>query len=169
MKNGKSNRKKTKKMTLQIKIKMIRNEKDYDEALANVEKLMKLSPNPDSDQGEQLAVLSKLIEDYESKEFPSTMKDPVESIKFRMDQADLKQVDLVKHIGSKSKVSQILSGKRPLSLEIVRKLEEGLGIPTKSLIKKPDVDPFNDSNYNYWSTFLVRENGRAWIFWGKTL
>lgn len=138
-----------------IKIKVIKTEKDYQEALKLVEKLMLLDPNPDSTEGEQLNLLSALIEDYESRNFPETLPNPIEAIKFRMEQSNLKPADLIPYIGSRSRVSEILSGKRQLSIDMVRALSEGLGIPAKVLIKRSDVS--NDSEYKNWDNHLVAE------------
>src|ERR1700688_3776610 len=102
-------------VTPMIEIKVIKNENDYREALKAIEALMVNDPDPESAEGEQLDLLSTLVADYESKLFPSTLPDPVEAIKFRMEQADLKPADLVPFIGSKSRVSEILSGKRKLT------------------------------------------------------
>jgi len=116
-------------------IKVIKNQKDYEEALKLVEELMSRSPNPDTDDGAQLELLSVLIEDYETKQFPSALPSPVEAIKFRMEQSGFKPVDLVPYIGSRSRVSEILSGKRQLTLDMVRALATGLGIPEKVLVQ----------------------------------
>ncbi len=137
------------------KIKVIKTEKDYEEALQLVESLMNRDPDPDSDEGEQLSLLSTLIQDYETRAFPKTLPNPIEAIKFRMEQADLMPVDLIPYIGSRSRVSEILSGKRQLTLEMVRALESGLGIPAKVLIKKPDLN--DDADYRHWDSRLVSE------------
>lgn len=137
-----------------IKIKVIKTEKDYQEALKSVEELMNLDPNPDSTEGEQLNLLSALIEDYEERIFPKTLPNSIEAIKFRMEQSNLKQADLVPYIGSRSRVSEILSGKRQLTINMIRALSEGLGIPTKVLIKKPDT---SDTEYKNWDNRLVAE------------
>ena len=138
-----------------IKIKVIKTEKDYEEALKLVETLISHDPDPDSEEGEQLSLLSTLIENYEVRVFPETIPNPIEAIKFRMEQTDLKPVDLVPYIGSRSRVSEILSGKRQLTLEMVRALEAGLGIPAKVLIRKPDLA--EDSEYQNWDNRLVTE------------
>ena len=144
------------------KIKVIKTEKDYEEALKLVEVLMNLDPDPDSEEGEQLSLLSTLIEDYETKVFPETLPSPIDAIRFRMEQVELKASDLVPYIGSRSRVSEILSGKRQLTLEMVRALESGLGIPAKVLIQKSDQDP--ESQYQYWDTGLVRAmEGRGYF------
>lgn len=137
------------------KIKVIKTEQDYQEALKLVEGLIGRDPDPESSEGEQLNLLSTLIQDYESKAFPATLPNPVEAIKFRMEQADLKPADLIPYLGSRSRVSEILSGKRPLTLDMVRALSEGLGIPAKVLIKQPDS--LEESEYQGWDNRLVTE------------
>ena len=137
------------------KIKVIKTEQDYLEALKFVEKLMSCDPDPDSVEGEQLSLLSMLIQDYEARVFPKTLPNPIEAIKFRMEQADLSPVDLVPYLGSRSRVSEILSGKRQLTLDMVRALSDGLGIPAEILIKKPDVE--EDPEYQNWDDRLVTE------------
>lgn len=144
------------------KIKAIKNDQDYNEALALLGELMTLDPKPESTEGEQLDILSALIQEYELKNFPSDLPSPVEAIKFRMEQSDLQPADLIPYIGSKSRVSEILSGKRQLTLEMVRALETGLGIPAKVLIKKPDDGAGSD--YQNWDQKLVREmSGRGYF------
>jgi HTH-type transcriptional regulator/antitoxin HigA len=139
------------------RIKIIKTEKDHQEALAYMEELIERTPEPESDEGEQLNVLGKLIQDYESKVFPIDLPDPIDAIKFRMEQANLRPTDLVQYIGSRSRVSEILSGKRQLTLEMVRALETGLGIPAKVLIKKPVVDTESELELQHWNTRLIRE------------
>ncbi len=136
-------------------IKVIKSKEDYEEALKLVETLMGHDPDYESEEGEKLRLLSTLIEDYEKRVFPEILPSPVDAIKFRMEQADLKPVDLVPYIGSRSRVSEILSGKRQLTLEMVRKLEVGLGIPAKVLIKKSDMD--ENLEYQNWDKRLVTE------------
>lgn len=149
------------------KIKVIKTEKDYEEALKLVETLMGRDPDPNSEEGEQLSILSALIEDYETRAFPETLPNPVDAIKFRMEQANLKPADLVPYIGSRSRVSEILSGKRQLTLEMVRTLEAGLGIPAKVLIKKPDEN--ENLPYQNWDNRLVAEMERRGYFGNASL
>ncbi len=151
------------------RIKIIKTEKDHKEALSYMEELMGGAPEPKSDKGEQLNVLSKLIQDYESKVYPIDLPDPIEAIKFRMEQSDLKSADLVQYIGSRSRVSEILSGKRQLTLEMVRALEAGLGIPAKVLIKKPVIDTESEPELQHWNTRLVREMETYGYFGKDTL
>ena len=138
-----------------IKIKVIKTEKDYEEALKLVEALVSRDPNPDSVEGEQLSLLSTLIQDYEAKEFPAVFPNPIEAIKFRMEQANLKPADLIPYLGSRSRVSEILSGKRQLTIDMIRALSEGLGIPAKVLIKQPELS--EDSEYQSWDDHLIAE------------
>lgn len=139
------------------KIRVIKTEKDYEEALKLVEDLMSRDPDPNSEEGEQLSLLSALIQDYESKAFPAQLPNPIEAIKFRMEQAGLLPVDLIPYLGSRSRVSEILSGKRQLTLEMVRALEAGLGIPAKVLIRRSTLE--GDSEYQNWDERLVIEMG----------
>jgi len=138
-----------------IEIKVIKTEYDYREALKSIEALMAKGPDPESAEGEQLELLSALVADYESRSFPATLPDPIEAIKFRMEQADLKPVDLVPYIGSRSRVSEILSGKRKLTVEMMRALEAGLGIPAKVLLGQPIQD--ESSQYRNWDNRLLEE------------
>lgn len=143
-------------------IKIIKTEQDYQEALKMIEKLIARDPDPDSAEGEQLSLLTTLVEDYESRAFPKTLPDPIEAIKFRMEQAELKPVDLVPYIGSRSRVSEILSGKRQLTLDMVRALSEGLGIPAEVLIQKPELG--EQSEYNVWDNSLIKKMGERGYF-----
>ena len=116
-----------------MNIKPIKNKKDYDSALKRIESLMDAKRNsPDFDE---LEVLSILVEKYEDEHFPVKSPDPIESIKFRMEQMGLSQSDLVPVIGSRSKVSEVLSGKRSLSVRMIRALHESLKIPAEVLIQ----------------------------------
>ena len=137
------------------KIRIIKTEQDYQEALKLAEGLISRDPDPESAEGEQLSLLSTLIQDYETKAFPVTLPNPIEAIKFRMEQADLKPADLIPYLGSRSRVSEILSGKRQLTLDMVRALSNGLGIPAKVLIRQPDSG--GDSEYQGWDNRLVAE------------
>lgn len=138
-----------------VEIKVIKTEDDYREALKAIEALMASDPEPDSVQGDQLEILSALVADYESKLFPATLPDPIEAIKFRMEQAELKPVDLVPYIGSKSRVSEVLSGKRKLTVEMMRALESGLGIPAKVLLGQRNQD--EELQYQNWDARLLKE------------
>ncbi len=115
-------------------IKPIRNARDHERALKEIERLMnkKLTRKEEA----ELEVLGILVEAYEDEHFPIDTPSPVEAIKFRMEQLGLKQVDVGRIIGSKSRVSEILSGKRSLTLPMIRSLSEELDIPTDVLVQE---------------------------------
>jgi len=149
------------------KIKFIKTESDYKEALDLIKVLLSHDPDPNSDEGEQLSLLSTLVQDYEARSLPESLPSPIDAIKFRMEQADLKPADLIPYIGSRGRVSEILSGKRPLTLEMVRALEVGLGIPAKVLIRKPEIE--SNSEYQGWDNRLVTEMESHGYFGDKSL
>lgn len=119
-----------------MEIKVIKTQKEYLEALDDIKNLMSKNPDPNSSDGEKLELLVTLVEDYEAKMFPSNLPDPIDAILFRMEQQNLKPIDLVPYIGSKSKVSEVLSRRRPLSLNMIKALHEGLDIPAKVLLNQ---------------------------------
>jgi len=116
-----------------MRLKIIRTEKDYQESLSRLEKIF--DSKSGSKDGDELEILSILIDQYEKEHFPIDLPDPIEAIKFRMDQMGLKQKDLAEIIGYKSRVSEILNKRRKLNLEMVRKLNTSLRIPTEVLIQ----------------------------------
>jgi HTH-type transcriptional regulator/antitoxin HigA len=116
-------------------IKPIKSDSDYRSALVEVEGLM--MSGPDTPEGEKLDVMITLIEAYEAKHFPMELPDPVEAIKFEMQRKGLKAKDLEPMIGKRNRVYEILNHKRSLTLKMIWKLHEGLGIPAESLIKPP--------------------------------
>ncbi len=115
-----------------MRAKVIKTETDYDAALARIEKLMDAKRN--TPQGDELELLSLLVHDYEEKTFPIDKPDPVKAIRFRMEQQGLQPKDLVPFLGSRSRVSEVLSGRRNLSLKMIRALVKGLGIPAEVLL-----------------------------------
>ena len=115
-------------------IKPIRSKRDYEAALRATERLMTAKRN--SPEGDALDVLVTLIEAYEAKHFPLDLPDPVEAIKFAMEQRELTVKDLVPYIGQPNRVYEVLNRKRPLTMVMVWKLHKGLGIPAESLIKQ---------------------------------
>ena len=121
-----------------MRLKPIRSNRDYEAALARIDKLMDTDPEPGTSEGDELQVLALLVEQYEDEHGPIGVPTPVGAIRFRMDQQGLSQQDLVPYIGSPSKVSEVLSGKRALSLSMIRRLHEGLGIPLEVLIQERD-------------------------------
>jgi HTH-type transcriptional regulator / antitoxin HigA len=115
-----------------MNLKPIRSKKDLREALARIDELIDAKPGvPEYDE---LEILSTLVEAYEEKHCPILPPDPVEAIKFRMDQLGLKQADIAKYFGGKNRASEVLSRKRPLSLRMIRNLHINLKIPSDSLL-----------------------------------
>jgi len=116
-----------------MEIKPIKTEKDYEKALERLEEIFDAKPG--SHEGDELEVLGILIDQYENENFPIGLPDPIEAIKFRMEQMGYNQSDLANIVGLKSRASEILNRKRKLSLEMIRKLHESLHIPTDVLIQ----------------------------------
>ena len=118
-------------------IRPIKTDADYRAALNDIENLM--MAEPDTVEGEKLDILVTLVEAYEAKHFPMDLPDPVEAIKFEMERKGLTVKDLEPMIGKSNRVYEILNHKRSLTLKMIWKLHEGLGIPAESLIKPPQV------------------------------
>jgi HTH-type transcriptional regulator / antitoxin HigA len=114
-------------------VKPIKNESDYDAALAEIADLMDARAN--TPEGDRLDVLVTLVEAYEEKHWRVNPPDPIEAIKLRMQQRGLSRRDLEKVLGSKSRVSEVLNRKRPLTIEMIRRLHGKFGIPAESLIQ----------------------------------
>ncbi len=114
-------------------IKPIKTDADYRTALKEIKQLMMAAP--DTPEGEKLAVMVTLIEAYEARHFPIDLPDPVEAIKFERERRGLTVKDLEPMIGKSNRVYEILNHKRTLTLKMIWKLHEGLGIPAESLIK----------------------------------
>lgn len=116
-------------------LKPIKNNRQYEDALARVYTLMQKDLRPDSKDSDELEILSILIKEYENKHFPMPAPNPIEAIKFRLDQMNISEADLSDILGYRSRKSEILSGKRKLSLAMIRKLNEALHIPAEVLIQ----------------------------------
>ncbi len=116
-----------------MNIKPIRTRKDYEQALARLEVIF--DSKKGTDKGDELEILGMLIDNYENEKFPIGFPDPVEAIKFRMEQLGYNQTDLANVIGLKSRASEILNRKRKLSLEMIRQIHDSLNIPTEVLIQ----------------------------------
>ena len=118
-----------------MEIKPIRSEADYQAALKEIEKL--LDSQPGTAEGDQLDVLVTLVEAYEVKNFPiPEPDDPVEVLEYYMESRGLSRSDLIKYLGSKERVSEVLNRKRGLSLQMIQRLHTGLGIPADLLIAR---------------------------------
>ena len=117
--------------------RVIKTEQENEAALARIEKLMEQEPA--SDVIDELELLATLVGLYEEKAYPTPFLDPVGALRFRMEQQGLKQKDLIPFIGCKSKVSEVLSGKRTLSLGMIRRLHDGLGMPLEALLGQSEA------------------------------
>ena len=115
-----------------MNIKAIKTEADYEQALSRLEELFHAPAN--TKEGDEAEVLSILIEKYEDEHYPIEAPDPIEAIKFRMEQMNLKKKDLAEILGYKSRVTEVLSRKRKLTLRMIRSLHEKLNIPYESLL-----------------------------------
>lgn len=116
-----------------MRVRTIKSKKEYEAALRSIDRLLDAKPN--SEKGELLEVLSILVEKYEDDNFAIENPDPVEAIKFRMEQHGYTSNELAALLGGRNRVSEILSRKRTLSLSMVRNLHKAWGIPAESLIK----------------------------------
>lgn len=116
-----------------MEIKPIKTSKDYNQALKRLENIFDAKEG--TPEGDELEVLGILIDEYEKEQFPIDLPDPIEAIKFRMEQMGYSQNDLAAIVGLKSRASELLNRKRKLSLEMIRKLHEELNIPTDVLIQ----------------------------------
>lgn len=116
-----------------ISVRPIHNEADYEATLEEVAGLM--SAEPDTPEADRLDVLATLVEAYEAKHYPIDPPDPIAAIRFRMEQQGLTAQDLEPFIGTRARVSEVLNRRRPLSLNMIRRLAEGLGVPAAVLIR----------------------------------
>lgn len=150
-----------------MKPAVVKSRDQHAEYLARIEELVISDPAPESVLGAELELLSLLVEDYESRTFVFEKPDPVEALKFRMMEQDLKQVDLVPYFGSRSRVSEFLSRQRPLTVTMIRDLSEGLGIPADILLQESvrDDSPEGKADMEWdWLKFPVKEMlSRGWI------
>ncbi len=117
---------------------LIKNETDYDKALSRIDELMDAKSG--TTEMDKLELLTALVEMYEERHFSISPPDPIDAIKFRMDQLGLVQKDMIPYIGTKSKVSEVLNGKRSLTLAMMRSLNENLGISAEVLLKEYGAD-----------------------------
>lgn len=117
-----------------MKPKVIKTKREHQRALARIEQLM--DARPGTPAADELELLAALVELYEDKVFPIDEPDPLDAILFRMEQQGLRARDLVPYIGSRSRVSEVLSGHRGLSLKMIRNLSTRLGIPTDILVRE---------------------------------
>lgn len=141
--------------------RMIRTESDHRFALARLDELMLLEPQAGTEAADELDILAVLIADYESRAFPIGIPSAIDAIQFRMDQLGVGPSRLAEILGSKSRASEVLSGKRGLSVKMIRAIHEELGIPAAILIGENADD---DSNDSWWKSFQYSELlRRDWI------
>ena len=143
-------------------IKLIKTEAEYHDALSRIDELMEAKAG--TAEGDELELIAALVELYEDRRFPIALPSPVEAIRFRMEQAGLTPSGLVPYLGSKSKVSEVLRGKRPLTLSMMRALNRHLGIPAEVLLQEPGASFPDDVPEINWKRFPLKEMARrGWI------
>ncbi len=122
---------------MMLEPKIIKTEDEYRACLAEINRLATDDPAPGTADGDRLELFAKLVEDYEKARFPFRRPDPVEAIRFRMEEQGLRQIDLAPLLGGRNRVSEVLAGKRPLTLASIRALSDALHIPTDLLVREP--------------------------------
>ena len=143
-------------------MKTIQSPSDLEAALARIEEIFDAEEGTPED--DELSVLFVLVEAYEEENVPIPPPDPISAIKFRMEQAGLTQRDLIPVLGSRAKVSEVLSGKRDITMKMARALYESLGVPAESLLQDPTILHDERSRKIEWSKFPLREMAkRKWI------
>ena len=142
--------------------RLIKTEGEYNKALARIDELMDAGPG--TAEMDELELLTALVEMYEERHFPIDWPGPVDAIKFRMEQLGLRQKDMIPLLGTKSKVSEVLNGRRSLTLAMMRKVHKGLGIPAEVLLREPGGEfPETPPDLD-WSRFPLREMAkRGWL------
>ena len=120
-------------------IKLIKTKREHAAAIKRISQLMDAEPAPGSEEESELELLALLAESYEKRFLKRTLPDPIDAIRFRMDQQGLRNKDLEPMIGSKSKVSEVLNRKRPLSLSMIRRLNQSLGVAAEVLLQESSV------------------------------
>ncbi|WP_341783423.1 ImmA/IrrE family metallo-endopeptidase [Pseudomonas putida] len=144
--------------------KVIKTEEQHRAYLSEVDRLMSMMPNPGSSESNRLEVLILLIEDYESKKHPIDAPDPIDAILFRMHERNLKQADLIPYFGTRSRVSEVLGRKRPLTVPMIKALSVGLGISAETLLGLSHTEEKKSTDEVDWSRFPVKEMvARGWI------
>lgn len=122
--------------------KIIKTDDQHRVYRAEIERLAASDPAPGTLDGDRLELLAKLVEDYEKARFPFRRPDPVEAIRFRMEQQGLRQRDLAPLLGGRNRASEVLAGKRPLTVTAIRALSEALHIPADLLVREPETAPY---------------------------
>ncbi|MDO8892807.1 MAG: ImmA/IrrE family metallo-endopeptidase [Sulfurimicrobium sp.] len=145
--------------------KVIRSEEQHQAYLLEIQRLIACEPRPGSEMADRLELLSVLVEAYENQKYPIEAPDPVSAILFRMQEQGLKQADLVPYFGTRSRVSEVLGRKRPLTVNMIRALSSGLGISTETLVGvgATEVAQTEKDEIN-WGSFPIKEMiARGWL------
>lgn len=148
-----------------MELKVIRSEDQYHAYLSEIHALMESVPTPGTPDADSLELLSVLVEAYENQRYPAEMPDPIDAITFRMEEQGLRQADLVPYFGTRSRVSEVLGRKRPLTVQMIRALSVGLGISAETLVgaNATDTDSPKQDAVD-WSRFPIKEMvARGWI------
>lgn len=127
----------------EITVHPIHNDTDHQAALLEIERLW--NSEEGSPEAERLDILMLMVEAYEAEHYPIPAPDPIDMIEFVMDQRGLSKADLIPYLGSRAKVSDILNRRRPLSLEMIRKLHSGLGLPADILVQPYELNPYESA------------------------
>ena len=139
-----------------MELKLIKTQTEYHSYRGEVERLALADPSPESAEGARLEVLALLVEEYEKARFKFETPSPIEAIQFRMHEQGLRQADLVPYFGSRSRVSEVLAGKRPLTVQMIRELSAGLGISAGVLVAGSapvEAEPTPSSSDIDWTAF----------------
>lgn len=144
-------------------IKIIKTDQEHEQALAHLMSLMDKELIKGSAEADELDVLALLIDCYEQDRYPIDPPDPIEAIKFRMDQQGLRKKDLIPYIGSASKVTEVLNGTRALSINMIRRLSEGLGISADVLIREPQQKLMESTDIDWLAFPLAKMRERDYF------
>ena len=123
-----------------MKVKILQNEKEYDTATARIYELMQTTVAPNSERSDELQLLALIVEEYERQHYPVPPPDPIEAIKFRLEQMGLSEAELTKMLGGQQRKYDILHKRRKLSLAMIRKLNQQLHIPAETLIQDYELE-----------------------------
>jgi len=150
---------------MRVDAKVIRSEEQHQEYLLEIERLIACEPQPGSPMADNLELLSVLVEAYENQKYPIEAPDPISAILFRMQEQGLKQADLVPYFGTRSRVSEVLARKRPLTVNMIRALSCGLGISTETLVGMDSAEVLkSDKDDVDWGSFPIKEMmARGWV------
>ncbi len=150
---------------MRMDTKVIRSEEQHQEYLAEIQRLLAQEPQPGSEEAERLELLSVLVEAFENQKYPIEAPDPISAILFRMQEQGLKQADLVPYFGTRSRVSEVLGRKRPLTVNMIRALSSGLGISTETLVGVGETEvKQTEKDEVDWGRFPIKEMvARGWL------